>query len=62
MTTQTPSLTLAEAIFPQTGLALRVKQLVLVVAGITALALAAKIKIPMFPVPMTMALWWFLTR
>ena len=54
MTTQTPSLTLAEAIFPQTGLALRVKQLVLVVAGITALILAAKIKIPMFPVPMTM--------
>ena len=54
MTTQTPSLTLAEAIFPQTGRALRVKQLVLVVAGITALILAAKIKIPMFPVPMTM--------
>ena len=54
MTTQTPSLTLAEAFFPQTGLALRVKQLLLVVAGITALALAAKIKIPMFPVPMTM--------
>ena len=54
MTTQTPSLTLAEAIFPQTGLALRVKQLVLVVAGITALILAAKIKIPMFPVPITM--------
>lgn len=54
MTTQTPSLTLAEAFFPQTGLALRVKQLVLVVAGIAALALAAKIKIPMFPVPMTM--------
>ena len=54
MTTQTPSLTLAEAIFPQTGLALRVKQLVLVVAGITALILAAKIKIPFFPVPMTM--------
>ncbi|MDA8967025.1 biotin transporter BioY, partial [Planktomarina temperata] len=49
MTTQTPSLTLAEAFFPQTGLALRVKQLVLVVAGIAALALAAKIKIPMFP-------------
>ena len=54
MTTQTPSLTLAEAIFPQTGLALRVKQLVLVAAGIAALVLAAKIKIPMFPVPMTM--------
>jgi len=54
MTTQTPSLTLAEAIFPQTGLALRVKQLVLIVAGIAALVLAAKIKIPMFPVPMTM--------
>lgn len=54
MTTHTPSLTLAEAIFPQTGLALRVKQLVLVAAGIAALVLAAKIKIPMFPVPMTM--------
>lgn len=54
MTTQTPSLTLAEAIFPQTGLALRVKQLVLVAAGIAALVLAAKIKIPMLPVPMTM--------
>ena len=54
MTTQTPSLTLAEAIFPQTGLALRVKQLVLIVVGIAALVLAAKIKIPMFPVPMTM--------
>ena len=54
MTTQTPSLTLAEAIFPQTGLALRVKQLVLVAAGIATLVLAAKIKIPMFPVPMTM--------
>ena len=47
-------MTLAEAIFPQTGLALRVKQLVLVAAGIAALVLAAKIKIPMFPVPMTM--------
>ena len=54
MTTQTPSLTLAEAIFPQTGLALRVKQLVLVAAGIATLVLAAKIKIQMFPVPMTM--------
>ena len=54
MTTQTPSLTLAEAIFPQTGPALRAKQLVLVAAGIAALVLAAKIKIPMFPVPMTM--------
>ena len=54
MTTQTPSLTLAEAIFPQTGLALRVKQLVLVAAGIATLVLAAKIKITMFPVPMTM--------
>ena len=54
MTTQTPSLTLAEAIFPQTGLALRVKQLVLIAAGIATLVLAAKIKIPMFPVPMTM--------
>jgi biotin transport system substrate-specific component len=31
-----------------------VKQLVLVAAGIAALVLAAKIKIPMFPVPMTM--------
>ena len=33
---------------------MRVKQIILVIAGIAALALAAKIKIPMDPVPITM--------
>jgi biotin transport system substrate-specific component len=54
MTTTTRNRVLAEAILPLTGQAMRVKQIILVIAGIAALALAAKIKIPMFPVPMTM--------
>ena len=54
MTNITHNSVLAEAIFPQTGQAMRVKQIILIIAGIAALAIAAKIKIPMFPVPMTM--------
>jgi len=54
MTNITHNSVLAEAIFPQTGQAMRVKQIILIIAGIAALAVAAKIKIPMFPVPMTM--------
>ena len=54
MTTTTHNSVLAEAILPLTGLAMRVKQIILVIAGIAALAVAAKIKIPMIPVPMTM--------
>ena len=54
MTNITHNSVLAEAIFPQTGQAMRVKQIILIIAGIAVLAVAAKIKIPMFPVPMTM--------
>ncbi len=45
---------LAEAFGANEGSALRVKQALLVVAGIAILAVAAKIKVPMWPVPMTM--------
>lgn len=45
---------LVDAFGPETGTALRVKQAVLVVLGIAALAIAAKIKVPMWPVPVTM--------
>ena len=54
MTITTHNSVLAEAILPLTGHAMRVKQIILVIAGIAALAVAAKIKIPMIPVPMTM--------
>lgn len=54
---------LANAIGPREGTALRVKQIVLVVLGIVALAVAAKIKVPMFPspVPITMGTFAVLT-
>lgn len=45
---------LADILGPQSGMALRVKQAVLVVLGIAVLAIAAKIKVPMWPVPITM--------
>lgn len=45
---------LAEALAPQSGAALRLKQIALIGLGILALAIAAKIKIPMWPVPITM--------
>ena len=54
MTNTTHNSVLAEAILPLTGQLMRVKQIILVIAGIAALALAAKIKIPMDPVPITM--------
>jgi biotin transport system substrate-specific component len=43
------------------GTALRVKQAALVVFGIMALAVAAKIKVPMWPVPITMGTFAVLT-
>lgn len=43
------------------GTALRAKQALLVVAGIAMLAIAAKIKIPMWPVPITMGTFAVLT-
>ena len=54
MTTTKHNSVLAEVILPLTGQAMRVKQIILVIAGIAALAVAAKIKIPMIPVSMTM--------
>ena len=46
--------TLAEAFGPDSGAALRIKQVALVALGIVALAILAKIKLPMWPVPVTM--------
>lgn len=54
MTIALPNRVLTEAIGPQSGAALRLKQLVLVLAGIVVLAVAAKIRLPMWPVPITM--------
>jgi len=48
------SMVLSEALGPREGTALRMKQAVLVVLGIAVLAIAAKIKVPMWPVPITM--------
>ena len=45
---------LSEVLAPQEGTQLLLKKAVLVMAGIAFLAIAAKIKVPMFPVPMTM--------
>jgi biotin transport system substrate-specific component len=52
---------LAEAFGANEGTALRVKQVALVVFGIVALAVAAKIKVPMWPVPITMGTFAVLT-
>ncbi|MGC9417533.1 MAG: biotin transporter BioY [Rhodovulum sp.] len=52
---------LAETLLPETGAGLRAKQAALVVAGIAALALAAQIKVPMWPVPISMGTFAVLT-
>ncbi len=52
---------LANAFGPREGTALRVKQVALVALGIVALAVAAKIKVPMWPVPITMGTFAVLT-
>lgn len=52
---------LAEQFYPATGTALRVKQAVLVVLGIAALAVAAQIKVPMWPVSINMGTFAVLT-
>lgn len=52
---------LIEAFGANEGAALRVKQVALVVLGILALAVAAKIKVPMWPVPITMGTFAVLT-
>ncbi len=55
--------TLAEKLWPAEGTALRIKQAALVVLGVAALAIAAKIKfpIPPSPVPLTMGTFAVLT-
>ncbi|MDU8913620.1 biotin transporter BioY [Aestuariicoccus sp. MJ-SS9] len=52
---------LAEVFGPAEGTALRLKQAALVILGIAALAVAAKIRIPMWPVPLTMGTFAVLT-
>lgn len=52
---------LTEAVGPTEGSALRIKQAAMVVFGIAILAIAAKISIPMWPVPITMGTFAVLT-
>ena len=52
---------LTEAFWAADGTALKLKQAVLVIVGILALAIFAKIKIPMWPVPITMGTFAVLT-
>ncbi|WP_420011655.1 biotin transporter BioY [Tateyamaria sp.] len=52
---------LSDVIGANEGAALRAKQAVLVVAGVLLLAVAAKIKVPMWPVPITMGTFAVLT-
>lgn len=52
---------LTEAFGPSEGTALRVKQVLMVVLGIVALSILAKVKIPMWPVPVTMGTFAVLT-
>lgn len=59
MTMNNPAL--AEVFGPTEGVALRIKQVVMVLLGIVLLAVAAKISIPMIPVPITMGTFAVLT-
>jgi biotin transport system substrate-specific component len=52
---------LTQAIAPREGTQLLIKQAALVVLGIAVLAIAAKIKVPMWPVPITMGTFAVLT-
>lgn len=52
---------LGEAVGPQAGAARVAKDLALVLAGIAVLTLAAKIRVPMWPVPITMQTFAVLT-
>ena len=59
MTMNNPAL--AEVFGPTEGAALRIKQVVMVLLGIVSLAVAAKVSIPMIPVPITMGTFAVLT-
>lgn len=52
---------LSDELGANSGVALRAKQAAMVVAGILILAVAAKIKVPMWPVPITMGTFAVLT-
>ncbi|WP_212525813.1 biotin transporter BioY [Actibacterium sp. MT2.3-13A] len=52
---------LSEAFGANEGTARRIKQAALVVLGVAVLAIAAKIKVPMWPVPVTMGTFAVLT-
>lgn len=52
---------LAETFGPSEGARLRIKQVALVALGIIVLAAAAKIRVPMWPVPITMGTFAVLT-
>ncbi len=61
MSTLTARPVLADLFGASEGTQLRIKQLVLVLAGVAAITIAAKIRIPMWPVPMTMGTFAILT-
>ena len=52
---------LSDVLGADEGAALRVKQVALVLVGVLVLAVAAKIKVPMWPVPITMGTFAVLT-
>ena len=52
---------LSDVLGADEGAALRIKQVVLVLGGVLVLAVAAKIKVPMWPVPITMGTFAVLT-
>jgi len=61
MASTLPNKVLAEAVLPREGGALMLKRLALVALGVAALAVAAKIKVPFWPVPVTMQTFAVLT-
>ena len=61
MTVSTSIPVFYEAIGHKEGLSLRIKQAFLIIFGILMLAIAAKLKIPMIPVPITMGTFAVLT-
>lgn len=61
MSSQPRDAVLVEAIGPDRGTARVVKQVLLVAAGIAILAIAAKVRVPMWPVPVTMGTFAVLT-
>jgi len=61
MTLTATNRVLAEVFGADEGIALRAKQAVLVASGIAALAISAKIMVPMLPVPMSMGTFAVLT-